>query len=529
MREAARGAPVTPASGEYRILDRIGRGGFGEVYRAQKVAAGGFRKDVALKMLNADMVQVNEVASRLKDEARILGMLNHRAIVKVDLLALFNDRWTVVMEYVEGADLKQVLNHHGTLPLFAALEIGAEVASALDYAYNHEIVDPADPAEGRHPLRLLHRDIKPSNIQLTPHGDVKVLDFGIARAEFASREAVTGTNMLLTREYAAPERLRAVEHPGGDVFSLGAVLFELITGTRLNLLGPMVDALLHGKSDFNMENYRDQRMARAWGVLKTVEGMNRALANLLLLTLAWSPERRPTARILKKELRRHAAILQEQESLGEWCERVVGPMVAERRKAKVDAPSGALTGRTLATDGHTFELRSDEPDLARTVLMKRSPPPRTPSIQPPRPKEPALPTMAVAVQPRLDAPTLHPEVEPPRPAARGLSGVAMLMVPLVVLVGLGAGLLVWGLSSQGAAPASGRVTLSGDAPAVLLSGDPGTFEVTSNGLEVPAGSYVLQARWPTGELSPPLGVHQLLPGGELALHCDASLGACTSP
>ncbi|MCB9762039.1 MAG: serine/threonine protein kinase [Alphaproteobacteria bacterium] len=464
---------MTPAGQEYRILACIGRGGFGEVYHAQKIAAGGFRKDVALKMLNAEMASVDDVASRLKDEARILGLLNHRAIVKVDLLARLNERWTVVMEYVEGADLKDILKVERSTPLFVALEIGAEVASALDYAYNHELVDPANPSEGRRPLHLLHRDIKPSNIQITPHGDVKVLDFGIARAEFDSREAVTRTNFYLTREYAAPERLRGVEHPGGDIFSLGAALYELITGQRLDLLGPMMDALLQGQLDFHPGTYRDARMIEAEAALMRTPGITHDLVEWLLGMLAWDPDQRPEARQLKNTLRRFAALTQQHESLSDWSERVVRPLVEERRQQWASAAARAqgrpgMEGRTLVTDGRNFRLLPAETDVDRPQLLDLDGPTSADSIERTR-WESQMNSGGFAAtgrappggdaEQRASQPTLQeapaPAEQPPsvadaQPGSRPARVWPVLALGLLLLVGGGLGFgVLWILQDRG--------------------------------------------------------------------------------
>ena len=92
----------------YQILGVIGKGGFGTVYKAQLLGEGGFKRTVALKVLNADMREMEDVASRLRDEARLLGLLRHRAILGVDGLVRLNGRWTVVMEFIDGADLGRV-------------------------------------------------------------------------------------------------------------------------------------------------------------------------------------------------------------------------------------------------------------------------------------------------------------------------------------------------------------------------------------------------------------------------------------
>src|SRR5688572_13075743 len=93
----------------YEILETLGRGGFGTVYRAKLVGEGGFAKQVALKVLNPEVASTGEFAARMRDEARILGLIRHRAVVQVDGLVQLNGRWTVVMEYIQGVDLSQLM------------------------------------------------------------------------------------------------------------------------------------------------------------------------------------------------------------------------------------------------------------------------------------------------------------------------------------------------------------------------------------------------------------------------------------
>ncbi|MBK9366337.1 MAG: protein kinase [Deltaproteobacteria bacterium] len=307
--------------GEYEVIARLGSGGFGEVLRARRLGADGFAKDVALKMLHPRMDHAPDIVNRLKDEARFLGLLSHPAIVKVDLLTRIQDRWTVVMELVEGVDLRALLRAYGPLPAGVVMHIGAEVASALDYAYNHPVTQPGG---ARQPLHLLHRDIKPPNIQLTPHGEVKVLDFGIAKAELDSREAVTGSHVYMTKEYAAPERLRGVEHPAGDVFSLGAVLAELLTGEELDLIAPMLEAMLRGEP-IDARAVVRERLTKLDASLARVEGLPAPARALILQTLTWDHEERPLARTLAKELRAQEAAVGY--DFLEFCDRFIGPTV----------------------------------------------------------------------------------------------------------------------------------------------------------------------------------------------------------
>ena len=207
----------------YRILALVGEGGFGKVYQARLETPGGFHKEVAVKVLSDD-VPAPELLRRFRDEARILGLVRDRAIVGVDPPIRLGQRWAVVMEFVDGESCGALLKR-APVPPGVAAEVVGEVARALHRAFH--MIGP----EGQ-PLELLHRDIKPDNVQITPSGDIRLLDFGIARANFAAREQRTQRSFSGTPGYIAPERLMAVELPLGDVFSLGVVLHELITGIR---------------------------------------------------------------------------------------------------------------------------------------------------------------------------------------------------------------------------------------------------------------------------------------------------------
>ncbi|HND34398.1 MAG TPA: serine/threonine-protein kinase, partial [Myxococcota bacterium] len=195
------------------MLRKIGSGAFGEVFLAESV--GELRRQVAIKVLNEEMAKDADIARRLRDEARILSSLNHRAIVRAEDLIRLNDRWCIVMEYVAGCDLAELPR---PLPLEVVLEIGEEIASAL-----HK----ASSSRG-----LVHRDIKPANVRITPDGDIKLLDFGVARAEVEQREAATQNLSFGTKEYAAPEQFLGKAIPASDIYALAVMLFELATAVR---------------------------------------------------------------------------------------------------------------------------------------------------------------------------------------------------------------------------------------------------------------------------------------------------------
>jgi serine/threonine protein kinase len=316
------------AGRRYEIETPLGKGGFGTVYRARFVGEGGFSKVVALKVLNENMADLEDVLARLRDEARLLGLLRHRAIVRADRLVRLANRWAVVMEYVEGADLKRVLAET-TVPVGAAVEIVGEVAGALHSAWN--TVGPDGQA-----LRLMHRDIKPSNIVLTSYGEIKVLDFGIARADFGTREAETRAYGMGSLPYMAPERLDFRDTAAADVYALGVVFFELITGRAF------------GRASAVPERHT-KHVDAALRFLVEQDLGNRDLLLFLGSLLAYDPDDRPSAGQLERmcvNLRRRF----EDEPLRYWSEQVVPGILTSIAKLPADGLTGsALVEQTEGT------------------------------------------------------------------------------------------------------------------------------------------------------------------------------------
>ncbi|MCB9680506.1 MAG: serine/threonine protein kinase [Alphaproteobacteria bacterium] len=233
MTDARHDAGV-PRGRRFILQRRIGAGAFGEVFLAEQDSGAGFRRRVALKVLHADVARSKGASKRMRDEARILGRLSHRNIVGVLDLVRLGDRWAVVMEYVPGADLEQVsaaLKETGErFSPAAAMGVLAALGRALDAAWH------TDDGQGGQ-LRVVHRDIKPSNVRLTPDGEVKVLDFGVARVELDEREAATKAGALIgTERYMSPEvLLRQPSGPGSDVYAAGATVTELLLGEALGI------------------------------------------------------------------------------------------------------------------------------------------------------------------------------------------------------------------------------------------------------------------------------------------------------
>jgi serine/threonine-protein kinase len=297
----------------FHFLKEIASGGFGSVYVAKVMEADGFQRLMAVKLLHQRWSDNLEISKRMKDEARLLGALRHRNIVNVFGFTTIGGRVAVMMEYLEAVDVKVAISalaeRNERMPVRAALELIASTASALDAAWNQP------PFPGEKPLRVIHRDIKPSNVMLDDSGTVKVLDFGVARAEFDHRESHTQELQFGSVDYMPPERLFfEPETDRSDVYSLGATLFEIVTGDRL------------GKAKGRAEKH-EQALEERLTLLRVVpEESREPLAALLREMLAYAAESRPSAAEVVQRCRVIARTSQT-DGLAEWSEREIPALV----------------------------------------------------------------------------------------------------------------------------------------------------------------------------------------------------------
>jgi serine/threonine-protein kinase len=205
-------------SNRYELGDTLGYGGMSEVHKGRDVR---LSRDVAVKVLRADLARDPQFQERFRREAQNAAALNHPAIVAVydtgETRTEHGPLPYIVMEYVDGRTLRDIVKTEGPLPGQRAMEIMADVSAALDFSHRHGII---------------HRDVKPANVMITRTGAVKVMDFGIARAVHDGQAAVTQTAAVIgTAQYLSPEQARgeAVD-ARSDVYASGCVLFELLTG-----------------------------------------------------------------------------------------------------------------------------------------------------------------------------------------------------------------------------------------------------------------------------------------------------------
>ena len=213
----AGGQPVV-LSGRYEMGEVIGRGGMAEVHRGRDLRLG---RVVAIKALRVDLVTDETFQARFRREAQSSASLNHPNIVAVYDTGESEINGVsvpyIIMEYVEGQTLRELLRHDAGVSTERSLEITAEILRALDYSHRAGIV---------------HRDIKPGNVMVTESGQVKVMDFGIARAMGDAHQTMTQTSMVVgTAQYLSPEQARGeTADARSDLYATGCVLYELLTG-----------------------------------------------------------------------------------------------------------------------------------------------------------------------------------------------------------------------------------------------------------------------------------------------------------
>ena len=301
----------------------IGRGGHGEVYRCSLRSAGGLDTTVAVKVLREDAGLGEEGVRRLRDEGRMLARLNHPTIVRIMDMVLLGGRPALITEFIDGADLSDCVASSTPMGVRAQIQVVAQVAGALE--------------DARRTVGLVHRDLKPTNIRIGRHGQVKLIDFGIARAGAVSREASTHTDAIIgSIPYMAPERFADRRtRSASDVFSLGCVLYEGLTTERL-----YGKAATHRVPDLSGDRQRFEDYVNA-RLCRLSDAIPQAVRHMLTSTLAYPAEERPTTSQLAALCEELGDDL-EGPSLRMWCRDAVWPDVSEA--------TGTLTGQVL-TEG----------------------------------------------------------------------------------------------------------------------------------------------------------------------------------
>lgn len=198
--------------GSYRILKKLGEGGMGEVFMGEDIM---LERKVAIKVLRPELSQREDVLQRFRSEAIALGRLHHANIATVYAFAHDGDRYYMAMEFVNGEPLDAVIGKRGKLAWQDAVRYACDALAGLEHA---------------HRLNVIHRDVKPANIMLNYTGEIKLMDFGIARILEHVRQTRSGY-MIGTLEYTSPEQAQGLEVDArSDIYSMGTVLYEMLTG-----------------------------------------------------------------------------------------------------------------------------------------------------------------------------------------------------------------------------------------------------------------------------------------------------------
>ncbi len=334
--------------GSYVFLQKFAVGGMAELYKARKSGAKGFQKLFVAKKILPHLAMNDDFIGMLIDEAKVAALLDHPNIVRIYDLGKVEDSYCIVMEYVRGRDLRKVLNRSAKLntpiPIAEACLIAASVLAGLSSAHTKKF-------KGKE-LDIVHRDISPQNILVSFEGEVKIADFGIAKAANQSTETKAGV-LKGKVSYMSPEQ--ASGRPldcRSDIFSAGVILYEMLTGRKL----------FHGESD--MVTINKVRMAKVDPLPSSVNpSVPKELDGILMKALARDPSKRyQTAAEMEKEiywLMRAEGYTADSYSLGEY----VSGIFKEEREAEITEDEELFEAGATATEEKIFQTTIDNGPL----------------------------------------------------------------------------------------------------------------------------------------------------------------------
>ena len=383
--------------GQYELLERVAVGGMAEVYRGRVAGAEGFEKFVAIKRILPEFARDERFISMLLTEARIHSALSHRNIVQIHDLGISEDgEYFIVLEYVEGHDLRAVMeaaSGHGVqIPDSIALYIADELAQALHFA--HELRGP----DGQ-PIGIVHRDVSPSNVLISFSGEVKLSDFGIAKRRHD--HSVVGS-LKGNLAYMSPEQAqRSTLDRRTDVFSLGAVLYEMVTGHKLREITD------------EMEGWREVASGRVRPARELRPDLPESFDWLLAQALAAEPEKRfadandfgNAIRGVRRDLGVPVGPAEVQELL-----QLLDP--PRRARSQVEISKVIRLGPEFRFPGAAPAAAIVAPVVAPPVVAPRARTMTTPGITPPPPPQPTA-SASIATPP----PPLLVAATPPPPMA----------------------------------------------------------------------------------------------------------------
>lgn len=264
--------------GRWEIIKRLGSGGMADVYLARSRGEAGFEKLVAVKVMHPHLARNERAVDHFLDEARLAARIDHPNVVQIQDLGKIGNDYVIVMEYVDGVDLEKLLAAaraaQRQVPIDVGLAILCRVCDGLNAAHRSTTVDGQ-------PMNLVHRDVKSANVLVSKQGGVKVVDFGIAKATAQAHLTVAGETKGTPSMMAPEQRVGEAVDVRADVYSVGAVAFEILTGHGVNL---DLAALAH----LGVENWPHLPMPSSLRPQLPVE-----LDQLLMRCMSFDREKRP--------------------------------------------------------------------------------------------------------------------------------------------------------------------------------------------------------------------------------------------
>ena len=389
-----------PQFGRYEILEELGRGAMGVVYKAHDPL---LDRLVAIKTIHLSLEgsEAAQYGARFQQEARAAGGLNHPNIVTVHDIGKSGEVAYLAMEFIEGVELRSLLRTPERVPMLKAVQIAAQIAEGLAYAHEHGVV---------------HRDIKPPNIMVLPNGLVKITDFGIARMRTSVVQTQAGT-MMGSPKYMSPEQVigQRADHRS-DIFALGIILYEMLAGSA-PFTGESVTAIM-----YQIVNFAPPAPSAVQ--LDVPEMLDAIVAKMLVKKM---DERYQSTAELARDLRA--------------CEHALAAA------APAPAPHAAAAAFSDGAGPAHVDMDARDAMLAQTVVNSRAGDAAAaiPAESPARGVARAFDSNEATM--RIAALTTGPEVDPSAatvlgPAARGWSWRDGLALALSALAGLAVGALI---------------------------------------------------------------------------------------
>ncbi len=341
--------------GSYELLALLGKGGMARVFRAVRSGPHGFSKEVALKVLDPTATATADQIAGLTDEARLGGLLRHQNIVSTDELGQVGPYYYIAMELVEGWPLDALLDVHREretpVPRMVILDVLIAICTGLAYA--HELAGP----DGK-PLHLVHRDMKPGNVMLSRRGEVKVMDFGIAKATtnlYMTQEQTTrGTPLFMSPEQVMGKALDC----RSDLFALGGVIHELVA-LRPTFAGNDVVPVLRAVLSVEIDEATERIQAAFPQILP-----------IFLRCMQQEPEARyPDARAMRRDLEALRRRFDTGISLGRWVRQMATTLSVPQNGDLGNALPGGLALPQRPTSVEDLDIISLPQDAVESVFV----------------------------------------------------------------------------------------------------------------------------------------------------------------